>query len=276
MTDKHKSEISAFINKINNETFDSSTISAFYISVRRDEIKGLFRFSEEIADFVAHQTKDKGILMDMLSSWDVISDFIKDENLHQSRVVDSSSFPGKVFKAIRLLYGDDLLRLYTFNLNQKRYVRNTRLDKKNTINKYVQNVFFAVDLACPLMKASLIYEEFFRTVNFFARKYSLKTLIQFGGSKKRDLMICILSALANTKIIKANKYSVEPYFAKTANGSIKLIYKNFAEYQAVFFKCEGGSTLMEFCDFEFKPEDYSFYDGASILERNSEGLLRFV
>lgn len=273
---KLKAKLASFINKINEERFDTTTITDFYSSIRWSDIEKLFPITYEISNFVAHQSKDRGVIVDRLNCWTVISDFIEQEKITNLKPFDARQFPKMVIEAIFELYGDDIKRFYDLEVKTKIYKRNKRPDPQLKINKYINKVFFTLDFLMPLVEVEQIYTDFFGSLNYFAGKFGLTRLKALSKSQKRDLLICILSVLASAQIKFKNETLVYLTFKETGDSNVDMRFNNPTKHQAVGITFKGASSQMLFTNFSFDGQQYGFYKSATVLERDENLDLKFV
>jgi hypothetical protein len=273
---KLKSKISGLIEKINSNSFDSSSLYDFYAAIRWiPKLEEIFPHCFEISNFVAHQQRDRGIIYEKLRANHTISNFIESENLNKTRNVDASEFPCDVFEALMLRDGIEIKRFYDKNKNNQ-YLRNFKSDPSGKIQKYLNNSFFKHDFSKSLISANEIYNDFFGAFNYLAGMYQLTKYAKFNKSNKIDIIICILSVMVEASI-KVEKSVVEPYFLRSDENSFRLIYKNSNHHPIIgVTNINGGSLACTFVNYDFDVSEYHFYDGASELIRDKFGNLIFV
>lgn len=271
---KLKDKLNYFIRKINNETFDSASLNDFFSTIRWIENRDTMMF--EISNFVAHQEKDRGIIVDKLKCWGVISDFIEAEKLNETKNIIMDSFPPQVFESISLLYGQKIEKYY-----KKDRAGNYRFKNKGknqvVVKKILERVFFEVNFVEPLITQRDIYADFVSTLNYLSGKYDLIKLEKMGSNKQNDLILCILSILIQSKIQVAKDIVISPYLRVNEKNEITVVYENKVRFPSVGVQCINDSSLvMLFIDFKVDKEDVEFIENGSVLERNSDNNLVFA
>jgi len=270
---KLKEKLKYFIKKVNDGNFDSATFTDFFSTIRWVESRDSFIF--ELSNFVAHQKKDRGMIVDKLNSFPIISDFIEYTELNKTKNVDMSMFPKKVLEAIALLYDGRIKKYYKLVSDNYRFKRKGN-DKK--VKAILQRVFFLVSSEHYLIDQKEIIRDFYSSVNYLIGKYSLNNLEKLDEIKEDEIMICILSVLANSKIITKNRIVIQPNFKSNSDGNVELRYNNNTcrflsagvQYQ------NGASHSMLVTNFQFEGNDYNFKENASTLIRNSNNELEFI
>lgn len=270
---KLKEKLSYFISKINDGSFDSATFTDFFSTIRWVEPRDTLIF--ELSNFVAHQEKDRGKIVDKLNCFSVISDFIESTELNKSKNVDMSSFPKKVFESIALLYDERIKKYYKLVSNNYRFKKNGNSKKVKAI---LQKVFFLVSSEHFLIDKKDFIRDFYSSINYLVGRYDLDTLGILDEIKEDEIMICILSVLANSKITTKNKKEIKPNFVSNKEGIVELRYtNNTSKFLSAGVQYKGGSGhSMLITNFEFEQSDHKFKDSASTVIRNSNNELIFL
>jgi hypothetical protein len=123
-----------------------------------------------------------------------------------------------------------------------------------------------------------IIREFHSSLNYLIGKYDLNNLEKLDEIIEDEIMICILSVLANSKITTKNKIDIQPIFKSNSEGNVELRYINktcrFLSAGVQYLNRGGHSMLIN--NFHFEGNDYNFKENASTLIRNSNNELEFI
>jgi hypothetical protein len=272
---KLQSKIYATIEKINSKSFDTSTLTDFYSAVRWSDANKNWPLTFEISNFVAHHKRDKGYVLEKITSMEIISNFIEEENFNQAKSVNALKFPQYIFEAILDIHGTEIKKYYALDKKNKFYNRNKKPDPSGKVLKYLQNVFYTIEFQKPLIDSNEIYSDFFGSLNFHAGIFKINRLKPVDLKTKNEIILCILSVLSSTSIETESSITVKPKF-KLADGLIQLRYGYPFKNPAVSFTLEGATLDFLFCSGKFEADDLKFSEHSSDLIRSESGDLFFV
>lgn len=272
-----------FFEKLISWRFEYTDLVSFLWAIRfndslfSNELTG--NLILEIAHFSAHQNKNKWIIVEKLQSWKTISDYIQVENINVSHELKIDSIPEKVFLSICRLHGDELASYYkrvgsVYILRQSpSYIRKSW--------RILKDIFFSYSFDKPLIEAEALYTDFISCLYFFRGKFwNLPQIPAFWFQKKLELLICLCSVLANTKIsfIKSapEKFITPKFEKKDEKVYFKYLLK-YIDFPTAWIQLKDeGAIEWTFINISFESVEFKFSDWKSIVSRDDKDNLIFL
>ena len=272
MSEKLKSQVDLFINKINDRTFSSSDFDSFLSAVRWVEGKNSLLF--EISNFVAHQDKDRGEIHQLLMCHGVMSDFIKNNKLNETRNITADSFPVDVLQSIARIHNEKILKYYKkYNSNFFRIRAGEQNFKK--AKKILENAFFRTPPIKPLISKSELISDFRGSVGYLFGSLNTSRLRRLTETDCNDVAVCLCSVLSGATIQVQNGSAVKPYF-RSDDDRLRLVYNVTCEYPSCGVTLKNGAGIThDMIEIDCDSQEFGFFDGATVLVRDLENNLVF-
>jgi len=272
MSEKLKSQIDLFIKKINERSFASSDFDSFLSAIRWVEGKSSLLF--EISNFVAHQEKDRGEIHQLLMCHGIMSDFIKNNKLNETRNVIADSFPADVIQSIASIHNEKILKHYKKHNSNYFRIRSGEQHFKKA-KKILETAFFSTPPTKPLISKSELISDFRESIGYLSGSLNTSRLRRLTEADCNDVVICLCSVLSGATIKVQNGNAVQPYFMGI-DDRLRLVYRITCEYPTCGITVKnGGGIAHDMIELDCDSQELGFFEGATVLVRNSENNLIF-